>query len=98
MDIRSTPPAYAYVVRPRIIGLSLIDDSTVQEVVQVRANGTDLEFGRSCDLRTNIDAIITHEYEELRAGGRHADALKAAAKTALPISEQARRLNRARTR
>jgi hypothetical protein len=45
-----------------------------------------------------IDAIIAHEYEELRAGGKHAKALKAAAKTELPISEQVTRLNRARTR
>ena len=43
-------------------------------------------------------ANIAHEYEELRAGGKHADALKAAAKTDLPISEEARRLNRARAR
>ncbi len=49
-------------------------------------------------LKARIDAIIAHEYEELRAGGKHADALKAAAKTDLPISEEARRLNRARAR
>jgi hypothetical protein len=49
-------------------------------------------------LKDRIDAIVAHEYEELRAGGKHADALKAAAKTVLPISDEARRLNRARAR
>jgi hypothetical protein len=44
-------------------------------------------------LKDGIDAIIAHEYEELRAGGKHADALKAAAKTDLPISDGARQLN-----
>ncbi len=48
-------------------------------------------------LRDRIDAIIPHEYEELRLG-THFRALKAAAKTDLPISEQARRLCRARAR
>jgi hypothetical protein len=46
-------------------------------------------------LKDRIDAIIAHEYEELRAGGKHAVALKAAATTKLPISDEARRLNRA---
>ncbi len=49
-------------------------------------------------LRDRIDATIAHEYEELQAGGKHADAVKAAAKTKLPISDEARRLNRARAR
>jgi hypothetical protein len=49
-------------------------------------------------LKDRIDAIIAHEYEELRAEGKHVDALKAAAKTNLPISDEARRLNRARAR
>jgi hypothetical protein len=49
-------------------------------------------------LKDRIDAIIAHEYEELRAGGGHVDALKAAARTELPISAEARRLNRARAR
>jgi hypothetical protein len=49
-------------------------------------------------LKDRIDAIIAHEYEELRWGGRHTEALKAAAQTELPISEEARRLNRARAR
>jgi len=49
-------------------------------------------------LKDRIDAIIAHEYEELRAGGKHAGALEAAAKTNLPISDEARRLNRARAR
>jgi hypothetical protein len=49
-------------------------------------------------LRDRIDATIAHEYEELRAGGKHAEAVKAAAKRKLPISDDARRLNRARAR
>jgi hypothetical protein len=49
-------------------------------------------------LKDRIDAIIAHEYEELRAGGRHLEALKTAARTELPISAEARRLNRARAR
>jgi hypothetical protein len=49
-------------------------------------------------LKDRIDAIIAHEYEELRSGGKHAEALKAAARTELPISDEARRLNRARVR
>ena len=49
-------------------------------------------------VRDRIDATIAHEYEELHAGGKHADAVKNAAKTELPISDEARRLNRARAR
>ena len=49
-------------------------------------------------LRDRIDASIAHEYEELEAGGDHAAAVKNAAKTKLPISDEARRLNRARAR
>jgi hypothetical protein len=49
-------------------------------------------------LRDRIDATIAHEYEELPAGAKHAEAVKAAAKTELPISDEARRLNRARAR
>ncbi len=49
-------------------------------------------------LKDRIDAAISHEYEELRAGGDHGEAVKAAAKTKLPISDEARRLNRARAR
>ncbi len=49
-------------------------------------------------LKDRIDAIISHEYEELRAGGPHAAAIANAAKTGLPISDEARRLNRARAR
>jgi hypothetical protein len=49
-------------------------------------------------LKDRIDAIIAHEYAELRLGGQHAEALKAAARTELPISDEARRLNRARAR
>ena len=41
--------------------------------------------------------IIAHEYEELRHGS-HAQALKVAPKTELPISDEARRLCRAMAR
>jgi hypothetical protein len=49
-------------------------------------------------LKDRIDAIIAHEYEELRADGNHVEALKATAKTDRPISEEARRLCRAMAR
>jgi hypothetical protein len=49
-------------------------------------------------LRDRIDASISHEYEELMAGGNHAAAIKEAPKTKLPISDAARRINRARAR
>ena len=49
-------------------------------------------------LKDRIDAIIAHEYDDIRAGGKHAEAIKNAAKTELPISDEARRLNRARAR
>jgi hypothetical protein len=49
-------------------------------------------------LRDRTDAIIAHEYEELRHEGSHAAALKAAPKTKLPISDEARRLCRAMAR
>jgi hypothetical protein len=49
-------------------------------------------------IKDRIDAIIAHEFEELRSGGRHIEALKAAARTELAISAEARRLNRARAR
>jgi hypothetical protein len=49
-------------------------------------------------LRDRIDAAIAHEYEELHADGRHAQAVKNAAKTNLSISDEARRLHRARAR
>jgi hypothetical protein len=49
-------------------------------------------------LRDRIDSIISHEYEELRHGGDHAAAIEAAAKTELPITDMARRINRARAR
>ena len=48
-------------------------------------------------VRDRIDAIIAHECEELRHGS-HADALKAAPTTRLPISDEARRLCRATAR
>ncbi len=49
-------------------------------------------------VRKRADSIITHEYEELLAGGDHVQALKAAAKTTLPILPNARKLNRAMAR
>jgi hypothetical protein len=49
-------------------------------------------------LKDRIDATIAHEYEELRAEGKHVEAVRNAAKTKLPISNKARRLNRARAR
>lgn len=48
-------------------------------------------------LRDRIDSVVAHEYEELRHGS-HAAALKAAPKTDLPISDEARRLCRAMAR
>jgi hypothetical protein len=49
-------------------------------------------------LRDRIDAIIAHEYEELRHRGSHTAALKVAARTELPISREAWRLCRAMAR
>jgi hypothetical protein len=49
-------------------------------------------------LKGRIDAIIAREYEEFRAGGNHAEALKSTARTELPISDEARRLCRAMAR
>ncbi|WP_165233283.1 hypothetical protein [Aquisphaera insulae] len=48
-------------------------------------------------LRDRIDAIIAHGYEESRLGD-HLMALKAAAKTKLPITNGARRICRAMAR
>jgi hypothetical protein len=48
-------------------------------------------------LRNRIDAIIAHEWEEGRHG-THPAALKAAPKTDLPISDEARRICRAMAR
>jgi hypothetical protein len=45
-------------------------------------------------LRDRIDSAIAHEYEELRTGS-HEEALKAAAKTKLPITAGARRVCKA---
>jgi hypothetical protein len=53
---------------------------------------------RRARLRDRIDAIIAHEHEELRHQGSHTAALKAAARTELPISHEARRLCRAMAR
>jgi hypothetical protein len=46
---------------------------------------------REARLRDRIDAIIAHEYEESQCQD-HVKALKAAAKTELPITEGARRI------
>ncbi len=48
-------------------------------------------------LRDRIDSAVAHEYEELRTGS-HDEALKAAAKTRLPITEGARRVCKAMAR
>ena len=45
-------------------------------------------------LRDRLDAIIAHEYEEHRHGMSHTEALKAAPKTELPISQEAREICR----
>jgi hypothetical protein len=49
-------------------------------------------------LKDRIDGLIAHEYDDIRAGGKHTEAIKNASKTALPISDEARWLNRARAR
>jgi hypothetical protein len=46
-------------------------------------------------LRDRVDAAIVHEYEEARHGGSHAEALKHAPDTELPIHEGARHILRA---
>jgi hypothetical protein len=46
-------------------------------------------------LRDRLDAIIAHEYEEHRHDMSHEAALKAAPKTDLPISDQAREIAKA---
>lgn len=48
--------------------------------------------------KERIDSALAHEYEELRAGGKHVEALKAAAKTQLPIMAESRRLCKAMAR
>jgi hypothetical protein len=52
---------------------------------------------RKARLRDRIDAIIAHEYEENRHG-THAQAVKAAATTELPVTQGARRILRAMAR
>jgi hypothetical protein len=52
---------------------------------------------RMLALRDRVDAAISHEFEELRPCS-HAAALRAAARTGLPITPGARRLNRAMAR
>src|SRR4051812_41484923 len=48
-------------------------------------------------LADRIDSINSHEYEEARRG-THEEALKAAPRTDLPITDGARRINRAMAR
>lgn len=48
-------------------------------------------------LRDRIDAVIAHEYEESRTVD-HDAALKAAARTGLPVTDGARRILRAMAR
>jgi hypothetical protein len=48
-------------------------------------------------LRDRIDAVIAHEWEESKTTD-HVAALKAAAKTALPVSDGVRRILRAQAR
>jgi hypothetical protein len=48
-------------------------------------------------LRDRLDAVIAHEWEELKTGD-HVSALKAAPKTELPLSDEARRICRAMAR
>ena len=48
-------------------------------------------------LRDRIDAVIAHEYEESLCGD-HSDAVRAAARTKLPITEGARRICKAMAR
>ncbi len=55
-------------------------------------------IGPKMKLKDRVDAIIAPEYDDIRAGGEHAEAIKNAAKKELPISDEARRLNRARAR
>ncbi|QEH35378.1 hypothetical protein OJF2_39300 [Aquisphaera giovannonii] len=75
------------------------------EVVDSGVLNPDLLKGRKggrlwakATLRDRIDAAISHEYEELLAGGDHKSAIRMAAKTKLPIAEMARRINKARAR
>lgn len=46
-------------------------------------------------LRDRVDAAIAHEHEEARRGVSHAEALKHAPETELPISEGGRQILRA---
>ena len=74
----------------------LIVDSGVLNTDLLKANYDEKAarlFERS-RLRDRLDAIIAHEYEEHRHGMSHTEALKAAPKTALPISEKAREICR----
>jgi hypothetical protein len=64
------------------------------ELLKGRKGG--LIWPKAC-LRDRIDAIIAHEREEDRHG-THVEALKAAAKTDLPVTDGARRILRAMAR
>jgi hypothetical protein len=52
----------------------------------------------SMTVKARIDSALAHEYEELCACGKHAEALRAAAKTKLPIMPESRRLCKAMVR
>jgi hypothetical protein len=49
-------------------------------------------------VKERIDSTLAHEYEELRAGGKHVEALRSAAKTKLSIMPESRRLCKAMAR
>ncbi len=54
-------------------------------------------IGSKARLRDRIDAVVAHEWEESKTVD-HVAALKAAAKTDLPVSEGARRILKAMAR
>ena len=55
------------------------------------------DIGSKARLRDRIDAVIAHEFEESKTAD-HVAALKAAAKTELPVTDGARRILRAMAR
>ena len=77
-----------------ISGIVVDSGALNPELLKGRKGG---RLWREARLRDRIDAIIAHEYEESRCSD-HSRALKAAAKTQLPITEGARRICRAMAR
>ena len=73
----------------------IVDSGADPELLKGQKGG---KLWAKARLRDRVDAAISHEFEELRHGGSHAEAIKAAARTELPISDLARRINRARAR